>query len=125
VSADDWLAAEFDRCWPWLDAALAQHPVRTHEREHVWAALQSGDAQLWPTPNSACLTEIVRHPTGVKFLHGWLSGGDLAEIKQTVATIENVAREWGCSHASITGRRGWLRAFEGYADAGALMVKEL
>lgn len=117
--------AEFERCSEWLAAALDRFPIRTHTLEHVWADIVAGKAVLWPTPNSACVTQIDSYPTGVKVVHGWLAGGDLNEIKQTVAKIEAFAKEHGCAAASIMGRRGWLKAFNDYRDAGTLMTKEL
>ncbi len=123
MSPEEWLAAEFDRTWPWLDAALNTSPLRTHDREHVWQMLQSGEAQIWPTRNSVCLTEVKTYPTGVKVLFGWLAGGDLSEVKATTEVLERYARESGCDAAAVQGRRGWLRAFTGYEDAGTTAVK--
>lgn len=121
----EWLSFHFERCWPWLDAALNTSPLRTHDREHVWALLESGEAQIWPTRNSVCLTEIKTYPTGIKVLFGWLAGGDLNEVKATTKALEDHARAMGCDAAAVQGRRGWLRAFTGYEDAGMTAVKRL
>ena len=123
MKPEEWLEAEFRRCWPWLDAALQTSPLRTHEREHIWEALQSGAAQIWPTPNSVCLTEIKTFPTGLRVLFGWLAGGDLTEVKATTKAIEAYARKIGCDGAAVQGRRGWIRAFDGYEDAGMTAIK--
>lgn len=125
MTAEEWLSTEYERCWPWLEAALATSPLRTHDKEHVWQALASGEAQLWPTPNSVCLTEIKVYPTGLKVLLGWLAGGDLDEVKATTRMLEGYAKSVGCDAAAVQGRRGWLRAFEGYRDAGSTIVKGL
>lgn len=124
MTPEEWLAAEFTRTWAWLDAALNTSPLKTHDREHVWEMLQSGEAQLWPTRNSVCLTEIKTYPTGVKVLFGWLAGGDLSEVKETTKALEDYARKIGCDAAAVQGRRGWLRAFDGYEDAGTTAVKK-
>ena len=123
--AQAWLAEHFERTWPWLRAALAQQPLKTHTREDIWAALVEGHAQLWPTINSVCLTEIKHFPSGLKSLNGWLAGGDMCEVLQTVASLERYARKIGCDAATIHGRRGWLRALDGYQDAGTSMTKDL
>lgn len=123
MSPHEWLESEFSRTWPWLDAALNTSPLRTHEREHVLEALRSGEAQLWPTPNSVCLTEVKTFPTGLRVLFGWLAGGDLAEVKATTKALEDYAHKIGCDAAAVQGRRGWLRAFDGYEDAGTTIVK--
>lgn len=125
MTPEQWLQLHFERCWPWLAAALERQPIKTHEKEHVWQALETGKAQIWPTKNSVCLTEIVKHPTGLTVMHGWLAGGDMDEIKKTVKAIEAHAAKIGCGACSISGRKGWLRAFEGYQDAGTMMVKEI
>ena len=125
MTADEWLAAEFERCWPWLNDALNASPMRTHDREHIWAGIQSGDLELWPTPNSACVVQITTYPTGLKVLHGLLAGGRLSEIKTTVLALENRARELGCHYAAPQGRIGWLRALPGYRRAYTVMCKEL
>lgn len=125
MTPEAWLEAEFARTWPWLDAALATSPLRTHEKEHIWDALQSGACQIWPTPNSVCLTEIKVFPTGLKVLQGWLAGGDLKEVLGTVKALEAYAREIGCDASAVQGRRGWLRVFDGYEDAGTTICKDL
>ena len=125
MTPQEWLRSEFERCWEWLEAALAQQPLRTHEKHHIWEALERGDCQIWPTANSCCLTEIKVFPTGLKSMNGWLAGGDGQEVIQTVRAIEQYAREIGCDAATIHGRRGWLRALDGYQDAGTSMMKDL
>ncbi len=118
-----WVKKEFHRCRHWIKAALDEHPIKTHDVEHVLEACLTGNAQIWPTVNSVCVIEIITHPTGIKTLHGWLAGGDLAEIKKTVLQLEKYGKEIGCQAATIQGRRGWLKAFTGYGDAGTTLFK--
>jgi hypothetical protein len=125
MTAEEWLESEFSRCWHWLEAALAQQPLKTHEREHIWEALRVGDCQLWPSPNAVCLTEIKVFPTGLKSLNGWLAGGEISEVLETVKVITEHARSIGCDATTIHGRRGWLRALDGYVDCGTSMMKDL
>lgn len=125
MSPEEWLRFEFERVWPWLQAALDVHPIKTHEKIHIWEALEGGTAQLWPTPNSCCLTEFKVFPTGVRAINGWLAGGELSEVLQTVKAIEAYARERGFHALSVSGRRGWLKVFDGFQDAGTTLVKEL
>lgn len=118
-----WIKTEFHRCRHWIQAALDDWPVKTHDIEHVLDALLKGQAQIWPTANSVCVVEILTHPTGIKTLHGWLAGGDLGEIKKTVQALEEYGKSIGCQAATIMGRRGWLKAFTGYSDAGTTLFK--
>lgn len=126
-TADDprWLEFHFERAWPWLDAALKASPLPTHAKADVWAGLQSGSLELWPTPDSACLIQIVDYPTGVRVLHGLMAGGKLTEIKGTVERLEAYAKERGCDYAAPQGREGWLRALPGYQRAYTVMCKRL
>ena len=120
----EWLRSEFERCWPWLEPAIARYGP-THDKDHIWLALEQGDAQLWPSPNAAALTELKNYKTGFKEVNGWLSGGDLEEIRRTTEKIEDWARRQGCRRATICGREGWLRAFDGYVKRAVVMTKEL
>lgn len=121
---DEEYRAEFDRVWPWLEKSMLFF-ARTHEKEHVWKIVIEGGAQLWTSANAAMLTTIEVYPTGLRELRGWLAGGEMAEIQK----IEPIAAEWAktqkCQIATVAGRKGWMRAFNGYRDVAALMVKEI
>lgn len=117
------LEAEFSRCWPWLAAAVDRYGP-THRREHVWAEIESGRAQLWPTANAAMVTIVENYPTGFREVKGWLAGGELSEIQKTIPVIEEWAKRAGCDRAVILGRKGWARAFD-YEPTMSVMVKEL
>jgi hypothetical protein len=115
---------EFDRLWPLLEQAVRRYG-ETHDKQHVWRRVESGDAQFWALPNSALVTEIVTYETGLREIRGWLAAGDIDEIASFVPLLEDWGRLAGCKRATITGRRGWLRAFNGYRDVCTTMVKEL
>lgn len=119
------LARELERCWPWLQAALDRNPYRTHEREHVWQLILDGRAQFWPQRNSAVVTELRTYPTGVRVVHSWLAGGELAEIEALHDRLEAMCLEAGIVWASIEGRHGWLRKLKGYRPACVTLVKRL
>lgn len=120
-----WVATHFDRCRPWIEDALARQPLKAHTIDHVREALDSGNCMLWPTANSAAVVEIVDHPTGLRTLHHWLAGGDLDELKQTAAAVEEFGRENGFGAVTISGRPGWTKALPGYAATATVAVKEL
>ena len=116
--------AEFERVWPWLsDAVQAYGPVET--KDTVWQRITDGFAELWTTPNAAMVTTIEVSPSGYKELKGWLAGGALPEIKEFEPLLAQWARERGCRRVVIQGRRGWLKAFDGYAERAVVMTKEL
>ena len=120
----EWLAAEFERCWAWLAAAVERYGP-THHKEHVWDEIESGKAQLWPLPNGAMVTTIRQFPTGFTELVGWLAGGDLTEIRAGIPAIEDWAIRAGCHRAVIHGRRGWVRSLTGYEPVVSTIKKDL
>ena len=101
------LRAEFDRCWPWLDAAIARYG-RTHGKENLWQRIVDGLAHFWPGPMCAIVTECINYPTGLKRLNFWLRGGSMKEILPLSDLIEEWAKRHGCHEAIGTGRDGWL-----------------
>lgn len=127
MTVQDRLEAEFQRCWPWLKAALDRSGEETHTRAHVWDLVSTGRAQLWPCPDAAMVTEIIRYPTGIKHVRGWLSGGDLDQIRAAMPHVEEWAMAQGCTRVIIDGRKGWQRALsdQGYAPTTVNLKKEL
>jgi hypothetical protein len=124
ILAHEWLASEFHRCRDWIQDAL-DYAEGEHEIEHVWAALKSGEAQLWPTSNGAVITTLRTYPTGEKAIVWWLAGGALAELKDTERAVSEWAKRQGCTRAVISGRRGWLKALDGYRETATVMVRTL
>jgi len=68
------LRGHFERLWPLLEQAVARYGP-THEKEHVWQAIEAGQAQFWPGVNSAMVTEVKVYPTGFREIIGWLAAG--------------------------------------------------
>jgi hypothetical protein len=115
---------EFDRCWPWLESSM-EFTGKTHTKEQVWERIASRKAFFWPNPNSALISEIIQHPSGLRSYNGWLAGGNLEEILQRIPVLEEHGRASGCDRAIVTGRRGWLRVFDGYSEGGTRIYKGL
>jgi hypothetical protein len=116
------------RCEGWLQEALDASPVRTHTLDHVRFALNQKMAQIWPGYNSAIVTEMINHPTGVRTLNIWLAGGDLDEIMELYWRIEEFAERNNCVAIEVKGRRGWAPVMKqlGFGPAaGTYFVKDL
>src|SRR5215831_11544676 len=118
-------AEEFDRCWPWLEASLEFAAFRhkgmmlpTHHKEHVWERIRTKRSMFWPGDDCALVTEFYMTPTSIKSHHTWLAGGDLQAIVAAMPAIEEWGRICECHQQTGSGRRGWLRAFEGYHEIG-------
>ncbi len=118
------MRAEFERCWPWLAAAI-EKGGSTHSKEQIWSLIEAGGAQFHPLPHGAIVTCILNHPTGIKELNYWLAGGELNELIKGEALITELARSIGCHRVSISGRPGWKRKFRDYREASVILVKEL
>ena len=122
---------EFDRCWPWLEAALDTYAFRhegkvwpTHRKEHVWERIFAGKSIFWPGKKCAIITEIHVSPTGLKTHTTWLTGGipneSLDEIKVLTEVIEDFGRNQGCHRQAGHGRAGWARVLAGYEVRGGI-----
>lgn len=107
------LHKEVLRVRPFLQPAL-DHGGNTHDYVHIVNGILSGVLQLWPTENSALVTEFHTYPNK-KFLHIFLAGGDLQEIKDTHSGLVHFAKATGCTGLSLNGRPGWIKAL---ADLG-------
>ncbi len=132
MSELDDILEHFERCWPWIEAALAHNAYEkdgvkwpTHRKEHVWERIVTGKSYFWPGQKSAILTELHTYPTGLKVHTTWLAGGNLKEIKSMMVRVEDWGRSRGCHLQVGHGRKGWLRALTGYVLVGWRKVKYL
>ncbi len=116
------LAAHWDRCAPWLQAAL-DRSGNTHALEDVRAAVRAGAATFWPGRACCLVTEVVQYPRKrVAVL--WLAGGDLRELCAMAGFVRRWAKDNGCDRMQITGRPGWQRVL-GARAAGTILTEEL
>lgn len=95
-----------------------------HDAQSVLEALLERKAELWARKNAAVVTEIVVYPHG-RCLHFWLAGGDLEELTAMEPEIVAWGVKQGCTAASISGRRGWLRKLDGYEEWATVMLKRI
>ena len=120
------LEADWARCAPWLDAALA-HAGHTHGLDDVKAAVERGEARFWAGARSALVAVIETDP-GERRLLIWLAGGDREELEtETLPLVEAWGREVGCRRALVIGRAGWERTLKskGYAPLARIVAKDL
>lgn len=96
------------RVRPFLEPAL-KYGNGTHDFVHIVQGVIKGDLILWPTENSAIVTEFHNFPNK-RMLHIFLAGGDLSEIKHLHDDVVKFAKEMGCAGLSLTGRPGWVKA---------------
>jgi hypothetical protein len=118
------LRRQFDRCWSFLEPALAIHAET--DRNGLLDQILAGRAQLWPGEQCAVVTQCLLKDFGPS-IHIWLGGGRMAELLGMRPGIEAFGRAMGCMWATGEGRKGWARVFRdaGYAPLGPLLRKEL
>jgi hypothetical protein len=102
-----------------------EHSGNTHSKEHIWGLIEEGNAHLHPLPHGAIVTCILDHPTGIRELNFWLSGGNLDEIIKGERLICEWAKSMGCHRVTATGRHGWKKVFPDYRAVSTVFVKEL
>lgn len=112
----------FERLKHHIEGAL-RHNLATQSMEDVEKRLKDGTFQMWAAEDAIVITEICRMPSR-SFLNISLGGGQLQQVKQLVEKVENYAKEQSFDGVLIIGRRGWLRALDGYKHAATVCVKE-
>lgn len=100
---------ELDRCRDWIEAAL-EYSGGTHDWYDIVFGVLQGNFQLWPKENGALVTEIITYPRK-RVLNVFLGGGDLNELASMHEEVIAWAKEQGCTGATISGRKGWERAY--------------
>lgn len=118
--------AGWDRCAPWLAAAL-EHSLAGWTVEDLRAGAAAGRAQFWPGERAALVTEIAAYPNR-RVLEAVAAGGDGAEIVEVLRPrAEAWARANGCAAVMVAGRPGWTRwlGAHGYALKYLVLGKEL
>ena len=102
--------AEWARCRPWIEGALANSPGLETIGD-VERLLADCIYQFWPGMRSAAVTEIVQFKR-VKVLMVRHAGGDLDELIEMEKTFCDFARAMGCTKIMGEGRQGWRRVCE-------------
>lgn len=120
---DEHLMPEFLAAWPVLERALNVYPFQTCSKSYLFQQIATGAMRLWRMGDSAMVTSQITNPAGLKIVSVHLAGGELSEVVEMERDISSLARHAGIDGIQICGRRGWLRAFDGYEDAGTMMGK--
>lgn len=82
------------------------------------------DLRLWGNADACIVTE---HLKDQRAIHFWIATGELDAVTRLSEEVIEWARKNGCERATLTGRRGWVRALrdEGWYESAVLMRKEL
>ena len=104
---------ELSRVRHLLEPALS-YGGNTHNYIDIVNGVLGGKYHIWSTPSSAMITEFHIYPNK-RYLHIFLAGGDLEEIKSNHDRVVEYAKFSGCAGLTLTGRPGWIKAL---ADLG-------
>ena len=98
----------------------------SHTLDDVRESIAKGDMFYHSLGNSFIITEVHVFPQYYN-LHGFLAGGHTEELKKIMHYLEQKAKEVGCKYTTLTGRKGWVRAFKdvGYKPTFYTLDKEL
>lgn len=98
------------RKWrPQIEESLgyAQH---SHTFDDVCLMVLQGRLQFFNFPHAFAIMEYKEYPRQ-KIYHCFLAGGELQSVIDCQYSIIEVARQAGCHAVTLSGRKGWERAF--------------
>jgi hypothetical protein len=118
--------------WPHVAPLLKAACIRTglNAFADIEADILSGRGLLWIAWNkqaieAAAATVLINSEIGKVCIITACGGNDMPRWLPLIAEIENYARAEACTRVRIYGRKGWLRALDGYGQTHFIMDKEL
>lgn len=121
--------AQVPALWPWVQHWLAKADGYRSTADDLYPLLCRGERQLWlclsgECLSGACITRLAEYPQ-CKAVVVTTLGGDGGDWNAMLQDVEDYARAHGCDRLEIQGRRGWLRALQGYQEVSTVISKEL
>lgn len=119
------LMQEWIACRDGMLAAI-ERTNGTHTEDDVLCMLIQGKLKLIREGSSGVVVEVLATP-GMKILHVFLAGGEMAEVLKIEATLPTLARELGCKRMTLVGRHGWERALadKGWSDSTIYLQRDV
>ena len=122
--------------WPLAEPLLRRAIARTglSAFRDIEREILCGNALLWLAVEgerskvailAAASTRLQRTDTGKVCVITACAGKDMPRWLNLISRIEEFARAEGCNCVRIYGRKGWLRALEGYEQRYVVLDKEL
>ena len=81
----------------------------THTLDDLSDRIDAGQAKAWTEGDSVLIAEVLAFPQHL-VANFWIAAGDLETLRRIARRAEKHYRELGCTRATFTGRRGWLRS---------------
>lgn len=121
---------EIGRVWPHASHFIRSAILRTglSDFKQVEDSILDGDALLWLAWNgsrieAAASTILERANDKLSCVIVACGGDDMSRWLDLINGIEKYAKAEGCHCTRIIGRRGWLRALEGYEMRHVILEK--
>lgn len=98
----------------------------THGPEDIVAELRAGTLQVFSNDRAAVFTRVVETPRR-KYLHVYLSCGELDGVLSLQPEIDRFSREQGCEYQTATARKGMEKVLPalGWAPKYTTFIREL
>lgn len=122
--------------WPFAGPMLARAISRTglSAFDDVEGDILCGNALLWLAVEgegsnvvvlAAASTRLQRTDAGKACVITACAGRDMPRWLNLIDGIEKFAKNEGCTRVRIYGRKGWLRALQGYGQRNIILEKEM
>lgn len=123
---------QVDQIWPHVRLLLKEACRRTglSALSDIEADILAGRSLLWIAWNgreieAAAATVLMNTENGKVCIITACGGTNMKRWLPLIGQIENYARNEGCARVRIYGRKGWLRALDGYRQQHVIMDKVL
>lgn len=118
--------------WPHVAHLLKAACMRTELNAFadIESDILAGRSLLWLAWSgrgieAAAATVLINSEIGKVCIITACGGDGMKQWLPLIGQIEDYARDEGCARVRIFGRKGWLRALEGYESKYVIMDKEL
>lgn len=101
------------------------HSDHAFSESDILLSVVSGEMQVWSGDMSILVTQVREYPN-FKAVSMVVAGGDLEELRDMEKVVIGFAKEAGITKACIIdGRKGWLRALDGYRLMSVNLSKDI
>jgi len=95
----------------------------THTIDDIAAAVRAGTMQAFHNDGALVITEIVEYPRA-KAINIFVACGDLNDVMSLQPTIDDFAKQHGCTSMHMRGRKGWRKALPAFGWSESMVSFE-
>lgn len=111
----------------WVLGALSkviEEGLNDYSEDQIYNLLTAQRVEAWREGDNLLVTQLVEF-SGGRICCLAYGSGELETICKMVKNIEKLACERGVHRLRIIGRRGWLKALDGFREVQTVMEKDL